>query len=445
MSSQSPFNRRHFIRNSALGLAGAGLLSQGGSMSAQQAQPKTPAAAPAPVKISEYRTLGRTGFKASDISSGGTTPPAVLRALIDAGVNYIDTAESYSNGQSELNIGEAIKGYDRSKLFITSKIVVKEEDTRDTLIARVNKCLERLGSPYVDCMMNHSCQTAKQVKSEIYHEAMKQLKSEGKIRFTGISNHGNVFGSSPESMETVLLAAVEDGRFDVMLLVYNFVQQEMGEKILKACNEKNIGATLMKTKPLEKYLLMKERMESRAKQEGKELTQEQKDMLSSFKDRADKAEIFMKEKNITDPREIRDASVRFVLQNKHVATACIAFQTFEDVEGYLKLSGSALTAQDKSKLSLFREHCSPFYCRHACGACESACPHGVPVNTIMRFNHYFEMQGREKEAMTEYARLSKKAWSNTCDNCSGLCHKACPYGVEIYGLLRHAHENLTLA
>jgi RNase P/RNase MRP subunit p30 len=62
-------------------------------------------------------------------------------------------------------------------------------------------------------------------------------------------------------MDKVLQAAAEDGRFDVMLFVYNFLQQEQGQRVLKACKENNVGATLMKTNPVLNYFEMKENAE----------------------------------------------------------------------------------------------------------------------------------------------------------------------------------------
>ena len=62
----------------------------------------------------------------------------------------------------------------------------------------------------------------------------------------------------------------------------------------------------------------------------------------------------------------------------------------------------------------------------------------------MRYNHYFESQGREKYAMEKYAALSTPK-ANLCETCAGHCETACPYDVYIHGLLNHAHQNLTLA
>ncbi len=438
MNNTKGFNRRDFLKSSAAGIAGAGLLSRAPLPAAEE---KT---ADAPAKIKAYRTLGRTGFKASDISVGGNPNPAVLKVLLESGVNYIDTAESYGSGESERTVGKVIKDFDRKSLFITSKLSARKGFTKEKILERTHKCLERLQTNYIDCMMIHSCQTAEGVKAEGFHEAMKQLKSEGKVRFVGISNHGGTYGPVDEPMEKVLMAAAADGRFDVMLLVYNYLQQEAGERVLKACAEKNIGCTLMKTKPVDKYFVMKKYVEERAKKDGKEIPEGAKKMLETFKTRADNAGEFMKKNNLTDPRQIRDAAVRFVLKNPMVHTVCTNFQSFDDIDPYLGLSGSSMTAADKKTLALYLEGCGSFYCRHACGQCESRCPHRVPVNTIMRYNFYFESQGREKEAMEKYAALTTPV-ADLCETCSGHCQAACPHNVHIHGLLAHAHRNLTLA
>ncbi|MCU0285208.1 MAG: aldo/keto reductase [Acidobacteria bacterium] len=443
MNDTKKMNRRNFLRNSAVGMVGAGLLDQAPLLNAQETA-TPPTTAPAPIKIKAFRTLGKTGFKVSDISTGGNPNPAVLKAVLEAGVNYIDTAESYGNGESEKTIGNVIKEFDRKSLFITSKLSFQKGSTKENILERTQKCLERLQTDYIDCMMIHGPDTAAEIKNEGFHEAMNELKKQGKIRFVGISNHGATYGPVVEPMEKVLLAAVEDGRFDVMLLVYNFIQQEAGERVLNACAAKNIGCTLMKTKPVEKYFIMKETAEARAKKEGKEIPEQTKKMLDLFKERADIAAEFMKKNNISDPGEIRDAAIRFVLKNPNVHTVCTNFRNFDDIDPFIKLSGSPMSAADEKKLTLYREGCGSFYCRHACGICESHCPHGVPVNTIMRYNHYFEFQDREKEALGKYASLSTPK-ANLCETCAGHCQAACPYNVHIHALLNHAHRNLTLA
>jgi ferredoxin len=140
---------------------------------------------------------------------------------------------------------------------------------------------------------------------------------------------------------------------------------------------------------------------------------------------------------------MRDAAIRFCLSNPDVNAVCCSFRNFDDLGVYLPLSGTRLTDMEKEKLAAYKEGCAPLYCRHACGLCEPSCPHHVRVNTIMRYNHYFDAQGKEKYAMKKYAQLSAKA--DLCRNCKGFCESACPHDVPIHALLNMAHHNLSLA
>jgi ferredoxin len=108
------------------------------------------------------------------------------------------------------------------------------------------------------------------------------------------------------------------------------------------------------------------------------------------------------------------------------------------------LVGLGFTETDEAGLSAHADIEGRLYCRHACGLCESHCPSRVPVNTIMRYNHYFAAQGREKYAMKKYAELDGQR-ADACRNCEGFCQAACPYKVPINDLLKFAHSNLSLA
>ena len=123
---------------------------------------------------------------------------------------------------------------------------------------------------------------------------------------------------------------------------------------------------------------------------------------------------------------------------------CPTINTYEDLEFYLALSGEKLDALDEGMLADYESLSGSLYCRHACGVCEPVCPHDVPVNTIMRYQHYFMSQGREKHAMEKYAALLRTN-AAICTDCAGDCEKACPFGVKVQGLLMAAHQTLSLA
>ncbi|MCW8985205.1 MAG: hypothetical protein OQK55_07675, partial [Thermoanaerobaculales bacterium] len=82
------------------------------------------------------------------------------------------------------------------------------------------------------------------------------------------------------------------------------------------------------------------------------------------------------------------------------------------------------------------------YCRF-CGECEASCPHGVAVANINRYAMYFSGYGREKEAMQRYHALSGQCSARACDDCSGPCDAACPFGRSVRAELLKAHRQLS--
>jgi aryl-alcohol dehydrogenase-like predicted oxidoreductase len=263
-----------------------------------------------------------------------------MATMLDRGMNYIDTGESYP-GAHKL-IGNVIKGRDRKTLFITSKMLMEGETSKEALIKRTEKSLEDLGTDYIDCLMLHCPETVEEVKHEGYHAAMKELKANGRIRFTGVSNHGSFWFRDPkQSMDKVLLAAAEDGRFDVFLMAYNFLQMDQAEKVLEVCQQKKIGTTLMKTTPVAKYYIVKNRVDQMEK-EGKEIPDFYQDGLTRYKQKLDLAEKFIAKHNLKSPEEIRAAAIKFVLANPRVNTVCCSLQTYDEVERTLPLSGKKL-------------------------------------------------------------------------------------------------------
>jgi predicted aldo/keto reductase-like oxidoreductase len=443
MMKRKNVSRRDFIRKSTFGLFGAGIA--GGPHSAV-CQPQAESQS---TRIKEYRMLGRTGFKVSDLGTGDFDDVGPFKALLDGGVNYIDTSEDY--GQHGRKIGEAIQGRDRSSLFITSKLradsslrsVGKEGVTKEGFVRRALRVMEALQVDYLDCLMLSSPETTETLKCEGYHEATGQLKKEGKIRFTGVSHHGSqwVLAEPKEPMEKILLNAAEDGRFDVMLLAYNFLKEDQSERVLEVCAQKKIGTTLMKTNPIRSYNMLKEWLERARTSRGKELTEEDRKNLARAEKKVEKSQEFIKRYNLKSDREIRDAAIKFCLSNPRVNTVCLTVLNYQQAQDYLRLSGSRLDERGSSLLAAYKNDCGSLYCRHACGLCESSCPNQVPVNTVMRYDHYFVSQGREKHAMTQYAALRRQA--DSCQSCPGYCESACPYGLPLRALLLAAHQTLS--
>lgn len=275
----------------------------------------------------------------------------------------------------------------------------------------------------------------------------------------GISCHGPR-GEGQDSMEKVLLAAVEDGRFDLMLFVYNFMSREVGEKILSACKEKNIGTTAMKVyagklefvpfdskNPTEEQLKYIKALTERGMERDKTiayLTMRYKAAQKEVELHKAVIDAFVAEHGVKTQDELDVASLRWVLGNTDLHSVCVSLSNFESVDKRLPLSGTRLTAANERFLGDYARVHGKYYCRHGCTDCLSFCPHGVPVSTVMRYSYYFNRAGREKLAMEKYAKL-REVNGLRCLDCDGPCLGMCPYGVSIQASLLKAHGMLTLA
>ncbi len=263
------------------------------------------------------------------------------------------------------------------------------------------------------------------------------------MRYCGVSSHGATWdGRTKDSMGQVIGAAVEDGRYDLVLFVYNYVQQEMGQQILKACAKKNIGTTLMKTDPFGGVALGI--LDMVKNYENDTIPEYLRSIYERINEKQANAESFIEEHQLYDENGKREAAIGFVLNDPAVHSALISFKSFTDIDDYISLSGKRLTAENKKMINLLRETLGHLYCRHACGICENQCPHGVPINTIMRYNHYLMAQGREKYAIKKYYELPGSK-PDVCSECEGLCEASCPYQVSIRSLLSIAHQNLSVS
>ena len=442
MELKSKVNRRGFIKSTGMAVVGGGMVA--GKRIPEVVQQRQDSE----VKIREYRTLGRTGFKVSDIGfgTGNLNNANVMQVALDMGVNYIDTAEHYVNGQAERAVGEALKGRDRGSIFLTTKLNLRSgRSTQDEIRQRFFQCLDRLQTDYVDCLMIHQTPRVEQIKHEDFHNAFQELKAEGRVRFLGLSNHGieqSWWGPMDVPMEDIIGAAAEDGRFDVALFVYNFLQKEQGERIIHMCKARNMGVTLMKTDPINLYASIRENIDQ-TEQRGRRLSEARRQIAQDYESYVAQAEAFKQEYGIQSEAEARTAATKFVLDNPDVHSVCPTINTFDVLEAFVSLSGEKLSNEEGTMLDGYENMLGQYYCRHACGICEPSCPYRVPVNTIMRYNHYFEAHGREKHAMQKYANLTA-ANAQRCFDCPGHCESACPYGVPVRSLLANAYRNLTL-
>ncbi|MFG1905388.1 aldo/keto reductase [Kribbella sp. NPDC048928] len=152
----------------------------------------------------QYRTLGHTGVQVSSLALGamnfgaiGRTGQDEVTAMIDraltAGINLIDTADMYSNGQSEELVGAAIAGRRDDVVLATKGGLPMGEDrnqrgsSRRWLTTALDNSLRRLGVEYVDLYQVHRWDPA--VSDEETLAALTDLQRAGKIRYFGTSEY----------------------------------------------------------------------------------------------------------------------------------------------------------------------------------------------------------------------------------------------------------------
>lgn len=201
-----------------------------------------------------YRTLGRTGLQVSELSYGAARGyddqanwAATLRACLDAGINFIDTAGGY--GDSEVCLGEVLGG--REDFILETKYCPYESyavgaryvGTPEALIASAEESLRRLKRNHLDILLGHGLRTLEsfdRFMTEGCYEAMVKLREQGKVRYIGISEL-----SEGDGTHEVLQRAVPTGAFDVVMLTVNLMLQTATEKAIPLCREHNVGTVVM--------------------------------------------------------------------------------------------------------------------------------------------------------------------------------------------------------
>jgi predicted aldo/keto reductase-like oxidoreductase len=169
----------------------------------------------------QMRTLGSTGEQVSILGMGGFhlleigTGQAnqILNQYLDEGGNYIETSASYGHGESERKIGRAVDNRRREFLLGTK---VDERDRKGAM-QTLEQSLRNLWTDVVDIWFMHAVQTEAEAEKLLGPdgalEAAEQAKKQGKIRFVGISGHGQPFG---------LLRALQETSFDVIMVPINY-------------------------------------------------------------------------------------------------------------------------------------------------------------------------------------------------------------------------------
>lgn len=125
------------------------------------------------------------GRRERDFSNNDEADIQGIRNALDAGVTHIDTAEKYGDGYTEVLVGKAIEGYDRSKIFLVSKVQSKNM-TYEGILNSCKESLVRLKTNYLDLYLLHSYNPEVSLQDCI--RALDTLVADGLIRNIGVCN-----------------------------------------------------------------------------------------------------------------------------------------------------------------------------------------------------------------------------------------------------------------
>lgn len=191
-------------------------------------------------------TLGRTGLTVTRLGIGGAycKTPEGYRAALDCGVNYLDTARAYHDGDDERVVGEAIAGRRHEIVLATKSGKRDAEGARQEL----ETSLRLLKTDYLDIWQIHYLNTAEEREQVLgpggAYEAAVKAREQGLIRYIGVTGHNWIEVGQ----------AVATGLFDTVLCWYNPAMQEPEAAVFPQAVEHDVGVVIMSATRTEKLL-----------------------------------------------------------------------------------------------------------------------------------------------------------------------------------------------
>jgi aryl-alcohol dehydrogenase-like predicted oxidoreductase len=316
-----------------------------------------------------YRTLGRTGLRVSEVGQGmggmglgwwrdadDAESRRALRLAFDGGVNFFDTALVYGNGHAESLVGELARAVGRDQVLIATKIPpanlrwpapcgvpAKEAFPPAHVRASTEKSLRNLKVDHIDVQQLHVWQDA-WLEEPDWLEELHKLRKEGKIRFLGASINDH----DPES--AMLLA--QQGAVDVLQVIYNLFDRSPEEALFPLAAESGVG--IIARCPLDEGGLS-----------GK-ITPETVFPPGDFRERYfagdRKAEVHERVKKLeksmgSEASSVPELALRFCLSSPQVATAIPGMRKEAHVRANLAVSDGRLLSA--AALERLKEHAWP--------------------------------------------------------------------------------------
>ena len=388
-------SRRNFFLSAGAAGLGAALAVPGLEPAPALAAPSMP-----------QRVFGKTGVKVSILSLGGMfdipNNQIVLKQALALGVNYWDTANSYSGGNSEIGIGQFFSRNPgvREKIFLVTKSTNR---SAQGLSEHLELSLKKMQTKYVDLFFVHSVTDIAEMTPELLAWS-KKAKASGKIKYFGFSTHRN--------MGACLAGAAKLDGIDGIMSTYNY--RCLGDKELdaavEACHKKGIGLTAMKTMG-----------------EGPSPFFSTGDM--ALLDRFQKRGFSMEQ-----------AKLKAVWRDTRFASLCSQMPNLSLVRtnAAAAMDQTKLSAADLKALGVYARATAAGYCAGCAGICQGCLSQPAPVAEVMRSLMYYQSYQETELARQTFRAIDPGLRGLLTSTDYSLAESRCPQGLPISRLMRQA-------
>jgi aryl-alcohol dehydrogenase-like predicted oxidoreductase len=319
-----------------------------------------------------YRLLGRTGLKVSELCLGTMTfgdnffniavvdqagANAMVAHCLEAGINFFDTADVYAYGQSETILGQALKdsGVERDKVVIATKVRSAMSEaasagtgdvnnvglSRQHIFSSIDHSLRRLNTDYIDLYQVHGWDLLTPVEETL--RALDDLVGQGKVRYIGCSNW-----SARHLMKALALSVEKDwAGFVSLQAYYSLVGRDLEHELLPLCREEGVG--VLPWSPLSGGFLSGKYRRDNPNPEGARRTNFQFPAIDEARgfDAVETLDEIAQKKGATVPQ----VALAWLLAQPGVTSIIIGANKMSQLEDNLKAADLELSADEVEQLS----------------------------------------------------------------------------------------------
>jgi len=306
----------------------------------------------------QYKFLGRSGLQVSAVGLGcnqfggkvdaeGTE--RIVRTAVDAGINFLDTADVYSRGSSEEFVGRAIAGI-RDKVVLATKFGMNMGEgpytsgaSRRYILQEVEASLRRLGTDYIDLYQVHRPDPKTPIDETL--QALDTLVRAGKVRYVGTSNFApwQVVEASFVAQSAHLTSFVSEQP------EYNLLDRRIEKELVPACHKYGVG--IIPWAPLAAGFLSGKYHRGEPAPAGVRLSNPKHPWLPKIVtdrnyDLVDKIEAFARDRGHT----VTEAAIAWLVAQEDVGTVIVGATRPDQVQENVQAAAWQMTPEERTEL-----------------------------------------------------------------------------------------------